>query len=322
MLEVMIDNKNGNIWDIADLVSNVTWKTSRIGKAGSLDFTFVKGGLYQNEDFHIENGDIVRVRKDGMNVFYGYVFKIDSGQDEDVKVTAYDQLRYLMANDTYTFKGSTAKEIIQSIASDFKLKTGQLDDTSYVIPTMVEDSTKLIDIICKALDLTLISTGRIYVLFDDFGQMALRDVTTMLLDFSFGEGGLMTDYSFSRSIDGETYNQIKLVQVNKETQKRDVYMEYDSNNIDKWGRLQLHQKVDEGLNEAQINERLTQLLKLKNREQKTLSIDEIGNIRVRAGCLAPVFIESLGLSQFMLVEECVHKFDGDDHTMSLEMKVF
>nr|WP_240415664.1 hypothetical protein [Paenibacillus periandrae] len=321
MLEVMIDNKNGNIWDIADLVSNVTWKTSRIGKAGSLDFTFVKGGLYQNEDFHIENGDIVRVRKDGMNVFYGYVFKIDSGQDEDVKVTAYDQLRYLLFNDTLIFSARTATEIVQMIARKYNLKTGQLDESAYVIPTMAEDNTKLMDMICKALDLTLISTGRIYVLFDDFGQVALRDVTTMLLDFSLGEGGLMTDYSFSRSIDNETYNRIELVRAGKDPEDRVRGLE-DPGNIAKWGRLQLHQKVDDGLNEAQINERLSNLLKLKNREQKTLSIEEIGNVRVRAGCLAPVFIESLGLSQFMLVEECVHKFDGDDHTMSLEMKVF
>jgi hypothetical protein len=322
LLEIMIDNKNGNVWDVSDLASNVSWKTSQIGKAGSLDFTYIKGGLYQDHAFLINNGDIVRVRKDGLNVFYGYVFKIDSGQDEDVKVTAYDQLRYLMANDTYVFKNVTATEVIKRIAEDFSLKIGEFVDTGYAIPAMVEDGNKLFDIICKALDLTLIATGRNYIIYDDFGQLALRDVTSLTLDFSAGEDGLMTDYQFSRSIDSETYNRIKLVRDNKDTKQRDVYIAQDSGNIAKWGKLQFYGKIDEDLNTAQINERLNQLLLLKNREQKTLRLEEIGNIQVRAGCLIPVFIEALALSQYMLVSECAHNFDGEDHTMSLEMKVF
>jgi hypothetical protein len=150
----------------------------------------------------------------------------------------------------------------------------------------------------------------------------LKNVESLALDFSFGEGGLMTDYQFSRSIDSDTYNLIKLVRDNKETKKRDVYIAQDSNSIARWGRLQLYEKVDEDSNAARINERLNQLLLLKNREQKTLRLEEIGNIRVRAGCLVPLFIEALGLKQYMLVSECAHKFDGDNHTMSLEVKVY
>lgn len=321
MLEIMIDNKSGTVWDVSEIVAGATWKTSRIGRAGSLDLTMIKGGLYQDKSFVINNGDIIRVQNDNQNIFYGYVFEISSGQEEDVKIKAYDQLRYLMTNDTYVFKNITATEVIKRIADDFGLKTGKLADTGYKIPTMVEDDKKLLDITCRALDKTLIGAGKNFVLFDDFGQLALRNVESMLLDFYLGDASLMTDFDFTRSIDNETYNRIKLVQDNKKTGKREIHITQDSANIAKWGRLQLYQKADEGLNNAQINELMNTLITLKNREQKKLSIDAIGDARVRAGCYVPIIIEELGINQPFLVDECSHKFDGTDHTMSLELKV-
>lgn len=316
MLEIMIDNKDGNVWDVSELVSDVTWKTSRIGKPASVDFTLIKDGIFQ-----CNNGDVVRIRLDEQNVFYGYVFVVDDGKDEDVRILAYDQTRYLMVNDTYVFKNVTATEVVEQICGDFGLKFGTLEDTLYKIPAMVEDNKKLIDTICKALALTLISTGRIYVLYDDFGELTIRNVEDMKLDFIIGDDSLMYDYSQKRSIDSDTYNQIKVVQDNKTSGHRDVYILFDSANIAKWGRLQLYQIADENMNAAQINEQLKQLIESKNREQKTLKLDVIGDIRVRAGCYISIYIEGLSLNQYFLIDECSHKVSGADHTMSLELRV-
>jgi hypothetical protein len=113
---------------------------------------------------------------------------------------------------------------------------------------MIEDTQKLLDIIDKALTLTLHHGNQNFVFFDDFGKLSLRLVDDMLVDVYLGDGSLMYDYSYKRSIDSDTYNQIKLVQDNKKTQKRDVHMARDSANIAKWGLLQYYEKVDEGLN--------------------------------------------------------------------------
>jgi hypothetical protein len=131
----------------------------------------------------------------------------------------------------------------------------------------------------------------------------------------------MTGFEYGRDIDQDTYNRIKLYRDNKETGKRELYVAQDSANIARWGVLQLYESVDEGLNAAQINELLTQLAKLKNREQKSLKIEAIGDIRVRAGMYVPIVIESLGINQPMMVDEVKHKFDGEDHTMDLTLKV-
>lgn len=321
MLEVLIDNKNGNVWDISNIVSNVTWKTSRIGRAGSLDFTLIKNGIYQDPGFKYNNGDIVTVRKNNQNVFYGYIFSIEGGKDEAIKIACYDQLRYLMANDTYVFTNVTASDIVRRIAEDFNLRLGRIDDTVYRIPAMVEDGKKILDIICKSLDLTLINSGVNFFLYDDFGSLSLRKCDDFLVDFIIGENSLMTNYASKTTIDSDTYNRIKLYQDNKDTGRREVYMAQDSNNIAKWGVLQLYQSVDENLNAAQINELLNTLSELKNRETKSLKIEAIGDISVRAGAYVPIIISEYGINQPFLVDECTHKFDGADHTMSLELKV-
>lgn len=321
MLEVLIDNKNGNIWDITNIISEVSWSTSRIGKPGKLDMTLIKHGLYQDNSFQYSNGDVIRVRKGNTNVFYGYIFAIDESEDEAVRITCYDQIRYLLTNDTYVFSNITATDIVRKIASDFNLNTGLIDDTQYLIPTMVEDGKQLIDIICKALTLTLINTHKNYFLFDDFGSLSVRKSEDMLLDFVIGDNSLLTNYSSKKSIDSDTYNIIKIYRNNNDTKKRDIHISQDSANIAKWGMLQLYQSADENMNEAQIQEMLTNLAILKNRETRSLKIDALGDIRVRAGCYIPIIIEERNINQPFLIEECVHRLDSSEHTMSLDLVV-
>jgi hypothetical protein len=321
VLEIILDNKSGSMWDISSITSGLSWSTTRTGRPASIDFSIILNAIYQDSAFSIHNGDIVRVRKDGVNMFYGYVFSIQNNQDGEVSVKAYDQVRYLLSKATYEFKGKTAAEIIKQLATDFQLTTGRLDNPSYAIPAMSEDGQTLLDIIEKSVTLTLINTQRHYVFFDDFGELSLRLVDDFLMDFYIGDGSLLTGYSYGVDIDSDTYNRIKLYQDNKDTGRREEYGVEDSANIARWGLLQLYQSVDEKKNAAQINEMLAQLAQLKNRESRSLQLDAIGDIRIRAGVYVPVVIQSLGINQPMLVDEAKHSFNGDDHTMTLNLKV-
>ncbi|MCR8645569.1 hypothetical protein NV379_23300 [Paenibacillus sp. N1-5-1-14] len=321
MLEVLIDNKDGNVWDISSLVSSVSWKTKWIGAAGSLDITMVKGGLYESASFKYNNGDIIRVRRGDSNIFYGYIFSVDSGKDEAVTIKAYDQIRYLMVNDTYVLKGATATEVIKKVADDFKLKIGTLVDTKHKIPTLVEINKTLFDLISKAINLTVIATNQNFVFYDDFGSLILANVRDMKLDFYVGDDSLMFDYTYNRTIDNDTYNKVKIIQDSKKTGKREVYVEQDSANIAKWGMLQYFQTVDENMNEAQVSDMLQNLMTAKNREKKTIQLKAIGDPRVRAGCFVPVELKEFGINQHYLIDECTHDYDSTSHTMTLSLKV-
>ncbi|RXZ77243.1 hypothetical protein EBB07_33770 [Paenibacillaceae bacterium] len=323
MLEIVIDNKDGTLWDISRLVSGMKIRTSRFGKAGTAEFSIVTDFPIGDAEFKVNTGDIVRIKIEDAKMFYGYVFTIDSSQSSEIKITAYDQMRYLTASDTYVFTKVTATQVIQKIAKDANLSVGSLANTGFVIPKMLEDGQTLLDIIYKALDQTLVSQNQLYVFYDDFGKLALANIKDMLLDVVLGEKSLVYDYKYKRSIDSETYNRIKLVRDNKKTKKRDVYIAQDSSTIAKWGRLQYYRKVEDGMNEAQINQALNNLLELKNREGKSFSIEALGDPRIRAGNSIYIDMPELGMKATKhLINECSHNFEGDSHTMSLELAVY
>lgn len=320
-MEILIDNKDGNVWDVTDIVKDISYRTSRIGKASSLEFTIIDQGIYQNKKFKYQNGDIVRFKDESHNVFLGYIFKLETGLNGEVKILAYDQMRYLDVNHTYKFEKMTATQIIQKIAKDFELKVGKLDDTAYKIPALLFDNKSLFDMICESLDKSLIAYTTNFVFYDDFGKLTLRNISDMKYGFVIGEGSLMTDYTYSKSIDDDTYNQVILYRDNKKTGKRDIYKIKDSSRIKNWGLLQLPQSVDEGLNDAQINDILTRLMAVKNRETRKLNIEALGDFRLRAGMYVNIYIERFGINKFFLVDECTHKKSGNNHTMSLDLRL-
>ncbi|WP_342505611.1 hypothetical protein [Sporosarcina sp. FSL K6-2383] len=318
-MEVLIDNLNGTVWDIP--VSSVDWKTGRIGKVGTLDVKLVVNEPLKHP---INNGNIVRVMDGKEKVFYGFIFDVGLNKDSAATVKAYDQLKYLMFNDTFVFSSTTATAAIKKIATDAKLKIGTFEDTKYKVPGMIEDDKKAFDVATKFLDSTLIATNRNFILFDNFGALDLRNIENMRIpadDFYIGEESLLFDFDYKKSIDKETYNRVKLVHDNKETKKREVYIVQDSANIAKWGRLQHFQKVDENMEPAQIKDLADRFIKLRNRESKELTLDCIGHWKVRAGSFVMVYIEKLGIKEYFLVDDCSHKWNAGIHTMSLKLKV-
>ena len=292
----------------------ITWTLERKGSPGKLEFTVLKDAILK-----FEEGAVVRLRVDSTNVFYGFVFKKTYDKDKNIKVTAYDQLRYFKNKDTYVYKNKTATELVKMIANDFRLNIGQMDDTYHKIATKVEDNQTLFDIIQNALDDTLMNRNEMYVLYDDFGKLRLSYVeflkVGLLIDAETAES-----FDYSSSIDGETYNKIKLVRENEKTGKRDVYIAQHGANMNTWGVLQYFDTVDENENaQAKANA----LLKLYNQKTKSLKINGVlGDLRVRAGSLVIVQLDldDTKVNNFMLVEKVTHKFENNHHSMDLTLK--
>ncbi|RXM70863.1 XkdQ/YqbQ family protein [Clostridium tetani] len=339
-IQLLVDNKKGNVFDISELVSEITWKTKRKGKPSSLDIKLLK-----DKTISINNGDVVSFKVGNNKVFYGYVFDNSGSKDIDIKLTAYDQIRYLLNNDTYVFKNKKASQVICQIAKDVSLRVGTIEDTAYVIPSILEDDKKLLDIIYSALDKTLMSTKQTYVLYDDFGYLTLRNINNIKQPVVISDDSNLGDYSWSNSIDNDTYNRVKIVRdvkgkedkpnsKNKKGTKndknktgREVYIAQDSNNIAKWGRLQYFKKVDEKMNKAQIQELVNSTLQLKNKEKKTLKLKDVistdisADLKLRAGSGVYVDIKEKGIKQYYLIEEATHKFSKGQLVMDFDLKV-
>lgn len=309
------NNVTGDAFDITRLCAVAKWSTKRSGSPASLELTAIA-----DDAVVWSHGGIVAVKDGDDGLFYGYVVKIGRSEKDQVTVTAYDQTWYLKKNkETYVFNGKRADEILAQIAADFGLAVGTLVNTEYAIPSMIEDGQTLFDIVLKALDYTLINTGKLFVLWDDFGSLKVSDVEKSKLDLVVGDSSLATGFTYESDIDSETYNKIKLAQDNKTTGKRDIYIFQDSNNMKFWGVLQDYEVVDEKMNEAQIKERGDQMLELYNRPKKSFEVKAILDLEVRAGRALFIGISRIGVSSFFIVEE--HAADLLKETMTLKLKV-
>lgn len=317
-IEVLIDNRDGKIYEVP--VTSISWKTEKTGKASELNVNLLNPKPLENK---IASGAIVRVTDEKHKIFYGYSFKAELGKSSEFKITAYDQLRYLMYNDTFVMKSMQSEAAIAQICSQAKLKLSVSTKTGYKAPAMIEEDKKALDVIMKYIDSAIVATNQSFVFMDDFGSLGLHNIKDLIIpptDFYIGEESLLYDYDYSLSID-DSYNRIKLVLDDKKASKRRVFIAQDSNNIAKWGQLQYYEKVDENMTKAQVESLLDALLAVHNKEKKKLSLKCLGDWRVRAGKMVFIFIEKLGLKQLFLVDACTHEWTPKVHTMSLELKV-
>ena len=308
------------VMDYSTAATDAELTTSRFDSPAKLTFT-----VLEQSGISIPEGSSVELAVDGVKMFKGYVFTASQNRDGEVEYTAYDQLRYLKANASYVFEAMTLPQIIQQIAADFGLTCGTLVDTGYAFPCLIKENTSCLDIIFGALSETIYMTGKIYVFYDNAGALTLVEAKDMYSSTLIGDKSLATDFTYKRDIDSDTYNRIKLVRPNSETGRADTYIAEDTETQAKWGLLQYYDQVDENMNAAQIEQMCMQYLQYYNRVVQSLTIEALGVPGLRAGMIVPVRIsavDSLSVSRLMLTEKVTHSFDGDDHTMRIEVKNF
>ncbi len=318
-VEFLVSDTTGKKIYLPAVQEGIEWSTQRRGAPGKLTFQIV-----QDDTVCLTEGAAVRLKVDGAPVFFGFLFAKRQDKDGLVRLTAYDQLRYLNNKDTYVYGNKTASQFLKMLAADFKLQTGEIEDTGFVIASRIEENTSLFDMVENALDLTLKNRGEMYVLYDDFGKLALKNISSMkvgkagaylLIDEETGE-----NFEYASEIDSNTYNKIKLTYDNEKTGKREVYIAQDGGHINQWGVLQYYGTLQEG-EDGQA--KADALLKLYNSQTRNLKITcAVGDVRVRAGSMVAVKLnlDGVEMKNFMLVEKARHVFYLDRHTMELTLR--
>lgn len=312
---------DGKMIDYTQVIESVDIETKRFDAPGKMT---IKG--HEHSGIALPEGTAVTFKDNGTPVFCGYIFTAQRDRYGNVSYTAYDQIRYLKANASYSWENVTLEQIILEIAADFSLKVGNLAATGYTFPSLVKENESCMDIIFDALSTVIYQTGKIFCFYDEAGTLVLREVKDLITTGVIGDDSMMTDYDYKRDIDSETYNRIKLVRPNQDTGRTDVYIHEDTDSIKKWGLLQYYDKVDKNQNVAQIDQLCQAYLKYYNRVLQTLTIESMGITGIRAGMVIPVLIrdiEELSFNRVLLVEKCTHTYEGSNyHTMSLEVKSF
>ena len=150
--------------------------------------------VLKDDVLDFSEGSAVRLKENGDEVFFGFVFKQQRAKEQIITVTAYDQLRYLKNKDTIVYENNPlllledrllfqvhSQSIIQRSfehtpflscrdcqdlprinqvrVSPYHAFVGVLENTNYIIESRVEENTSLFEMIQNALDLTLQNTG-------------------------------------------------------------------------------------------------------------------------------------------------------------------
>ncbi len=311
---ITIDPNTGEVARIQEplIEEGITWETARKGEPGKLTFTVIK-----DDDLSFPEGAHVRFLYNDEKVFYGFVFSKQRNKEQHITVTAYDQLRYLKNKTSYIFTGVRADQVLKRIADDFLLKVGSLANTGYVIVKFNKDNMTLFDIVLDAIDDTVMATGNLFFIYDDFGKISLKNIKDtqleLLVDASTAE-----DFDYSSSIDNNTYNRIVLTD-SEDKSERNVVKVQDLKNIRQWGVLQYYEAMSNGGN-TKVNAEA--LLKLHNKVHRSLTIrGQKGDVRCRAGfgVFLDVYLGDLPGKQRMLVEQATHTFNHDEHYMDLTL---
>ena len=313
MIELLTTNEGVTYSPV--IKGDVKWEVSADGSAGKLTFNVYADGILK-----IQEGNEVRLRYNNTDVFFGFVFSKKSDKDNWISITAYDQLRYLKNKYSYLYEKKTVSTAIKEIADTFQLRLGTIDNTKYLIPSLVEDDETLLDIILDGLNETITETKEKFILYDKFGKLTLTNmtnmVTTVLVDAS-----TIQDFSYESSIDSDTYNRVILYyDPDDDGATRQYFKAEDKENVKKWGMLLYYESVKApSIGQEKANAMLT----LKNKKTRKLSIKGgIGNLNVRAGCLVVINLklEDTLKQSYMMVSKVTHTFNNDQHTMDLDLE--
>lgn len=295
----------------------IVLKSYKSKKASELKIRFIDR---ENIFFKISEGNKIIFKYDGVNMFTGYIFGIGLSSEGFIDIKAYDSLRYLKNKDTYVYANKTASALIKMICDDYGLKTGEIENTKYIIPYRIEDNKSLWDIILSALELTFKATGREYVLFDDGGEVNLKSKENMMLKLCANSDSTIMSYSYKTDVD-RLANRIKIIDTNTKTGTKTIYSKADSENRKKYGLLQYTQAMPRKYT-GNIDELLETLLESLNKKKVTFKVKDLGNTAVRGGSGIYVYIEKDGsiISGTKIVDICTHYFSENLHTMELELQ--
>lgn len=318
-LELYLQNSNtGTIYDISGVAGQIEVSSSILGEAGKLTCILQKD---PNNLLQIANGSKVSFIVDGYGMFFGYVFMVGTDAEQNYKITCYDQMRYLKNSDIMTTKNMTASDIFAQICKNYNLQYNIKVPTNYIPEPYIHDSKTLYSIVERGMNYASINDNKMYFIRDEFGTLVWDELGNEKTNIQIGEGSLLLGYKYEKSIDEDTYNQIKVYKEDKKVGKREVWLVKDSNNIIKWGTLQMLHKADNELNEAQIKELAENYLKVKNRETEKLTLQANGIKELTAGKGIKFVLERENIDKWMWIISSKHTFTKYEHTMELEVAI-
>ena len=320
-IKLLIENKD-NVYDATSLLEGeVNIENSIDSSAGKLVCRIIRDGIVQ-----FVEGNKIQFFAGEKLLFSGWIMKKSRTSEQIITVTAYDQFFYMIQNkDTYMYYNKKASELIQMIAGDYGLETGEICDSIWRIPQRIEEGQTLLDMILTALDLTKKEIGKEYFFYDEGGKLTLKEKKDMVTDVILQCNGSIEDFLYTTDISEDTYNGVQLFQAGRLETERLSYGAEKAEDVKKWGRLLYYQRVDHRLAQHDLKAIADTLLAEKCRVKKILVLKQMaGDTILRAGNSIMVEIPELAeisLKGMFVIERCMHRFENGSHRADLWIRM-
>lgn len=228
-------------FEVSEIVHDIDHTTSLTGQAGKLTFTLekdLKNELSINVGSLVKFWNLDSLTKKKTPIFMGYVFTISVNNEDNYRIVAYDQTRYLQNHTMFVLEEDKMDliEVFEHFCKTYKLNYNEefkwktVGDLLKITKNVFPDNS-VFDILQYCMsdaDTRYVSTKvkmngisfpfQKFYIKDNFGKLELREIA---YDYVYDEYGaekndaliigdesLLTTYDYSVDIDKDTYNEI------------------------------------------------------------------------------------------------------------------
>ena len=320
----------------------VVWTTEQQGSPAKLEFTVIK--FTNGDPLAFQEGNIVIFKYKGQEVFRGRIFVKQRDKDHHIACTAYDSLRYFknkMNPRVYNMHtGTTTTKILDALCSsnNNSFEKGEFDDSTQIVTWNEVSPQTLFDIIKEASEQSYVTDPNhtIYTLYDEGGKLYYKSQENMKLKPALLiDKTTLENFSYTTSIDEETYNRVLLYwgddegsttttkkTTSEERMPAGLWSEENSVNIEAWGLLQYTEKIDS--RSSNYKDRAKKLLETHNQKTRNLTLQGVlGDARVRAGSsvLIDLDLGDVQPKKYVFVLKARHTFEHKHHSMDLDVEL-
>lgn len=344
-IEIYIYKPEAKTMYQAVVLEPVVWTTEQNGSAGKLEFTILKytdGDSDPSTKIAFHEGAMVIFKYKGVEVFRGRIFQKQRDKEHHIACVAYDSLRYFKNKNcprVYNFHtGTTTTKFLNALCSSENnaFVKGEFEETEQIVTWNEVSPQTLFDMLKESSEQTIVTDPKhtIYTLYDDKGKLYYESQDNMKLDL-YIDSEALEDFSYTTSIDGETYNRVLLYwgddegstttkkkTTSSERSSSDYWDEEDEENIQAWGVLQYTEKIDSSC--ADYKDRAKKLLEFHNQKTRELSLQGVfGDTRVRAGSsvIIDLNLGDVEPKKYVFVLKARHTFENKFHTMDLDVEL-
>ena len=274
-----------------------------------------------------ENNDVLKLTIDnGHYMFMGRIINTEHSGDW-AEVTAIDQLDRVARFETFhIYQDTRLSDLAALCIKDLGLAAQNpphIMDSKILLPLRIEDNVPWLDVLLTARDTTKDMGGEKFHFWDDCANFCMHSEEWLSQrPFITITPSVIEDYTYSRSTENQ-YNEVTTFMGSTWDSNRKFFTAKDTGLVDKIGRINKNQSLQEGQDGQATAE--TKLRELVEEEVKLTISGCQGDPNVRGGTPMKVnfydaeFIEREYIRGWFKVSSVTHHFKAGYHNMDMNL---